>query len=390
PQGWPTVPGIAVPLPGGPPPPASRPRRWGLLFAVVAVVLALGLIAGGIGGAIGYQLARSGSDVDNALNRPVPDARPGANLPEGSVEQVAQRVTPTVLQLRVRGPQLAGEGSGIVLSSDGLILTNNHVIEPAADGGSVEAVFHDGRTMPVEIIGRARSFDLAVVRAQGISGLPIAELGRSDDILVGQQVLAIGAPLGLSSTVTAGIISAVNRPVRAGGEGSDQDTVLDAVQTDAAINPGNSGGPLVDMAGRVVGVNSAIASIGSDDGQAGSIGLGFAIPIDQARRIADELIQTGRATQAVLGVTVPARQPNGSGAVIQQVMPDSAAASAGLQPGETITRVDDRVIENGDALVAAIRSYPPGSQITLTVKGGANTTEQQVGLTLGSQQVGSS
>ncbi|MGQ0774429.1 MAG: S1C family serine protease [Pseudonocardiales bacterium] len=302
---------------------------------------------------------------------------------------MAQRVTPTVLQLRVRGPQLAGEGSGIVLSTDGLILTNNHVIEPAADDGSVDAVFHDGQTTPVEIVGRAPSFDLAVVRALGVSGLPIAELGRSDDVMVGQEVLAIGAPLGLSGTVTAGIISAVDRPVRAGGEGSDQNTVLDAVQTDAAINPGNSGGPLVDMAGRVIGVNSAIASIGPDDGQSGSIGLGFAIPIDQARRIADELIQTGRATQAVLGVTVPARQPDGSGALIQEVMPDSAAARAGLQPGEVITKVDGRVIENGDALVAAIRSYSPGSQVTLTVSGGVNAT-RQVGLTLGGQQVGPS
>lgn len=391
PQSGLTIPGFAAQPPGaGPPqPPPSRPRRGGRALAVVAAVLALGLVAGGIGGVVGYQLARTGSGLNNALHVPAPSPRPSASLPEGSVEQVAARVTPTVLQLRVRSSRLAGEGSGIVLSSDGLILTNNHVIEVAADGGSAEAVFSDGRTAPVEIVGRAPSFDLAVVRAQGVSGLPIAELGRSDDILVGQEVVAIGSPLGLSSTVTAGIISAVNRPVRAGGEASGQETVLDALQTDAAINPGNSGGPLVDMAGRVIGINSAIASISSDGAQAGSIGLGFAIPIDQAKRIADELIQTGHATQAVLGVSVSAGRPDAGPALIQQVMPDSAAARAGLQPGETITKVDDRVIENGDALVAAIRSYPPGSGVTLTVKDSANAT-RQVGVTLGSQQVGPS
>ncbi|MGH3915154.1 MAG: S1C family serine protease [Pseudonocardiaceae bacterium] len=355
----------------------------------MAVAVALGLVAGGVGGTVGYQLAREGNGLSTALNRPAPDPRPILNLPDGSVEQTAQRVTPTVLQLQVRGPRLAGEGSGIVLSSDGLILTNNHVIEPAANGGSAEAVFQDGRTAPVEIVGRAPSFDLAVVRAQGISDLPVAELGRSDDVLVGQEVLAVGSPLGLSSTVTAGIISAVDRPVRAGGEGSGQDTVLDAVQTDAAINPGNSGGPLVDMAGRVIGVNSAIASVGSGGGQSGSIGLGFAIPIDQAKRIADELIQTGQATQAILGVSVPAGQPEGGGAVIQEVVPGSAAAGAGLQPGETITQVDERMIETGDELVAAIRSARPGSQVALTVKNQANAV-RQVDLTLGSQQVGPS
>ncbi|HEX2297676.1 MAG TPA: trypsin-like peptidase domain-containing protein [Pseudonocardiaceae bacterium] len=391
---WPGYPGAAqagpppFPPPGASQPAAPHPRRnGGLLVAVGAVALVVGLVAGGVGGTVGYELGRTGSSPSNALGLPVPGARPAANLPNGSAEQVAQKVTPSVVQIRVRGPQGAGEGSGIVLSSDGLILTNNHVVEAAADGGEAEAVFQDGHSTPIEIVGRAPSFDLAVVRANGASGLTTAELGRSDDVLVGQEVLAIGSPLGLSGTVTAGIVSALNRPVRAGGEGSGQDTVLDALQTDAAINPGNSGGPLVDMSGRVIGVNSAIASLGGSGQQAGSIGLGFAIPIDQARRIADELIRTGKATQARLGVSVPASSAEGGGAVIQEVVPNSAADQAGIKPADTVTKVDDRVIDSGDALVAAIRSYPPGAQVRLTVKDRSGSV-RQVPVTLGSQEVG--
>ncbi|MFN2494717.1 MAG: S1C family serine protease [Pseudonocardiaceae bacterium] len=387
-HGWPT--GAAVPpfAPGGMPPPGSPPPRRGrLVTGAVVLALIVGLLAGGVGGVVGYGLAHRGSGLTTALDEPPPAARPAGNLPDGSVEQVAQKVTPTVLQLRVRGRQVVGEGSGIVLSSDGLILTNNHVVDAAANGGSVEAVFQDGRSAPVEIIGRAPSFDLAVVRAQGVSGLVTAELGRSDDVVVGQEVLAVGSPLGLSGTVTAGIVSALNRPVRAGGESSGQDTVLDAIQTDAAINPGNSGGPLVDMAGRVIGLNSAIASLSENGEPGGSIGLGFAIPINQAKRIADELVQTGRATQAILGVTVPVGQPEGGGAMIQEVLAGGPAASAGIASGDRITKVDNRVIASGDALVAAIRSYPPGARVKLTVQDRAGAT-RPVEVTLGSQQVG--
>ncbi|MBV9163863.1 MAG: trypsin-like peptidase domain-containing protein [Pseudonocardiales bacterium] len=363
------------------------PRRGGAVVGAVVLSLIVGLVAGGVGGAVGYHFASTGSGVTSALDLPAPGALPAANLPVGSVEQVAQKVTPSVVQLRVHGPQVSDEGSGIVLSSDGLILTNNHVVEPAASGGDVSAVLQDGRSVPVEIVGRTPSFDLAVVRAQGVNGLTPAQLGTSSNVRVGQEVVAIGSPLGLSGTVTSGIISALDRPVRAGGEGSGQDTVLDAIQTDAAINPGNSGGPLTDMQGRVIGINTAIASLGFGNGQAGSIGLGFAIPIDQARRIGNELVHNGRATQAVLGVIVPSGRPEDGAAVIQQVTPGGAAAAAGIQPGEMITKVGDRVIDSGDALVAAIRSYTPGSQITMTVKNSAGAT-RQVQLTLGSQQVG--
>ncbi|MDQ2880921.1 MAG: trypsin-like peptidase domain-containing protein [Actinomycetota bacterium] len=340
--------------------------------------LIVGLVAGGVGGAVGYQLAGTGARATGALD---------ANLPNGSVEQVAQKVTPSVVQLRVHGSQVAAEGSGIVLSADGLILTNNHVVEPAATGGQLAAVLQDGRSVPVQIVGRAPTFDLAVVRAQGVNDLTPARMGSSAYVRVGQEVVAIGSPLGLSGTVTSGIISALDRPVRAGGEGSSQDTVLDAIQTDAAINPGNSGGPLTDMQGRVIAINSAIASLGSDGGQVGSIGLGFAIPIDQARRIANELVHTGQATSAILGVTVPAGRPENGAATIQKVTPGGAAAAAGIQPAEIVTKVGDRLIDSGDSLVAAIRSYPPGSQITMTVKNSAGVA-RQVQVTLGGQQVG--
>lgn len=349
--------------------------------------LIVALVAGGVGGAVGYQFASHDNGALSALDLPVPGALSAANLPNGSVEQVAQRVTPSVVQLRVHGSRVAAEGSGIVLSADGLLLTNNHVVEPAANGGDVAAVLQDGRSVPVQIVGRAPSFDLAVVRAQGVTGLVPAQLGSSANVRVGQEVVAIGSPLGLSGTVTSGIISALDRPVRAGGEGSGQETVLDALQTDAAINPGNSGGPLTDMQGRVIGINSAIASLGFGGGQAGSIGLGFAIPIDQARRIANELVHNGHATQALLGVTVPAGQPEDNAAVVQQVSPGGAAAAAGIQPGDKITKVDDRLIDSGDALIAAIRSHSPGSQVTLVVKDAAGAT-RQVQVTLGSQEVG--
>ncbi|HEX6403707.1 MAG TPA: trypsin-like peptidase domain-containing protein [Pseudonocardiaceae bacterium] len=377
----PTAP-IGLPPSGTPGPRRSRP-----VAGAVVLSLIVGLVAGGVGGAVGYQFASQGNGAISALDLPVPGALPAANLPNGSVEQVAQRVTPSVVQLRVHGSRVAAEGSGIVLSADGLLLTNNHVVEPAVNGGDLAAVLQDGRSVPVQIVGRAPSFDLAVVRAQGVTGLVPAQLGSSANVRVGQEVVAIGSPLGLSGTVTSGIISALDRPVRAGGEGSGQETVLDAIQTDAAINPGNSGGPLTDMQGRVIGINSAIASLGFGGGQAGSIGLGFAIPIDQARRIGNELVHTGQATQALLGVTVPAGSPEDNAAVVQQVTPGGAAAAAGIQPGDKITKVDDRLIDSGDALIAAIRSHPPGSPATLLVKNSAGAT-RQVQVTLGSQAVG--
>jgi putative serine protease PepD len=344
--------------------PQQRNRGVGLIVGAVAAALVVALVAGGIGGYVGYQLGGDRGSV-TSLDEPRP-ARSASTAPQGSIQQVAEKVLPSVVQLQVVTARGAGEGSGIVLSSDGYILTNNHVVEGGGQGGRITALFHDNRTARVQVIGTDPKSDLAVVKAD-ITALTPAELGRSDDLPVGAPVVAIGSPFGLSGTVTSGIISAKDRPVRAGGESGSQDTVLNALQTDAAINPGNSGGALADMDGRVVGINSAIYSPGSGQEQAGSVGLGFAIPIDQARRIATELMDTGSATQTTLGVTIfDAQQP---GAQVRQVVPGGPAEQAGIRSGDVITKIDDRVILDSDALVAAVRSHAPGDRVRITIAG---------------------
>ncbi|MGH3612681.1 MAG: trypsin-like peptidase domain-containing protein [Pseudonocardia sp.] len=355
-------------------PPASRGRG---IAGVTAVALVAAVLGGGVGGAVGHALADRGGGITGVLGRSLPEIDAAA-APLGPVEAVAARVLPSVVQLRVETPTGGGEGSGMVLSADGLMLTNNHVVEEAAVGGTVTVMFQNGATAPVQVIGRDPTSDIAVLRAQNVSGLTPIELGNSDSVRVGQQVVAFGSPLGLGGTVTTGIISAVDRAVTVGPEsGVNASTVLNALQTDAAINPGNSGGPLVDMQGRVVGINSAIATRG---GQGGSIGVGFSIPINQAHRVAEELERTGRASRAVLGVNVnvgPQRQTNG--AVVGQVVPGGPAELAGLRVGQVISRVDDRIIVDGNELVAAIRDHPPGSQVILVVDG------REVVVTLGSE-----
>ncbi|MBW0119397.1 S1C family serine protease, partial [Pseudonocardia abyssalis] len=272
----------------------------------------------------------------------------------------------------------AGEGSGMVLSEDGLILTNNHVVEVATGGGSILAVFQDGTTAPADVVGLDPGSDLAVIRAPGVSGLTPIEFGDSDAVRVGQQVVAFGSPLGLGGTVTTGIVSAVDRAVSVGEEsGASEATVLSALQTDAAINPGNSGGPLTDMQGRVVGINSVIATTGAEGG---SIGVGFAIPVNQARRTAQELETTGRATRAILGAGVNAGNAQElDGAVLNSIVPGGPAELAGIRQGQVVTRVGDRVVTNGNDLIAAIRENAPGDLVTLVVDG------QPVDVTLGGE-----
>jgi putative serine protease PepD len=349
--------------------------------AAAAAVLVCSLVAGGVGGAVGYTLADKDPPVRSSVTQPATGA--SADLPVGSVARVAQAVLPSVVQLEIRSGPAFGTGTGVVISSDGQILTNNHVVELAARGREATALFLNGQRVPVEIVGRLPSADIAVVRARNIDHLNPAELGRSSDLVVGQEVVAVGSPLGLQGTVTSGIISALDRPVRVGGPPSGQETVLNAIQTDAAVNPGNSGGPLVDMQGRVIGINTAGASIGPP-GAAGSIGLNFAIPIDQAKRIADDIVKSRAVQRAVLGVAlagVPVAESNG--AVVQAVEPGSAAATAGIRPGEVITKVNNRLIASGDELIATIRSYSPGTQIEVTVSDGSNL--RTVRVTLGTE-----
>ncbi len=384
-----------APMPG---PPQKRSRAG----ALTAGALAVAIVSAGIGGGVAVLVQPDRPAATSSADGAAPGV-PVASLPAGSVEQVAAKVVPSVVKLEVDLGRQSEEGSGIILSSDGLILTNNHVVTAAQDGpdgpggppapggagaAQTKVTFADGRSTPFTVVGTDPSSDIAVVRADGVTGLTPITIGSSANLRVGQDVVAVGSPLGLEGTVTTGIISALNRPVAAGGDIRNQNTVLDAVQTDAAINPGNSGGALVNMNGELVGVNSAIATLGGDaDGQqaqGGSIGLGFAIPVDQAKRIADELIDNGTASHASLGVQV-GNDATVDGARIVEVTGGGAAAAAGLPSGVVVTKVDDRVINSADALVAAVRSRAPGEKLTLTYLDSAGKP-QTVEVTLGKAQ----
>jgi putative serine protease PepD len=371
--------------------PGVRPQKRSRAGALTAGALAIAVVSAGVGGGVAL-LAQPDRPAATSTIGGIAPSVPAASVPLGSVEQVAAKVVPSVVKLEVDMGPRTEEGSGIILSSDGLILTNNHVVSAARQGaggpaGQTKVTFADGKTTPFTVVGTDPSSDIAVVRADGVSGLTAITLGSSANLRVGQDVVAIGSPLGLEGTVTTGIISALNRPVAAGGDAQNQNTVLDAIQTDAAINPGNSGGALVNMSGELVGVNSAIATLGGDAGpqaQSGSIGLGFAIPVDQAKRIADELIQNGTASHASLGVQV-GNDAGTDGAKIVEVTSGGAAAAAGLPSGVIVTKVDDRVINSADALVAAVRSKAPGDKVTLTYLDAAGKP-QTVQVTLGRAQ----
>ncbi|MHA3023422.1 S1C family serine protease [Mycobacterium sp. BMJ-28] len=384
---------------------AGRKRSRGGLLAVGA--LAVAVASGGIGASAAWMAHPDNAVPAQAVASPAPTTKapataPAAKAPAGSVEQVAAKVMPSVVKLRIEMGQGQAEGSGVVLTSDGLILTNNHVAaagsnsadgaQPASmDGGGVTrtVTFSDGRSVPFTVVGTDPSGDLAVVHAEGVSGLTPIAIGSSKDVKVGQQVVAIGSPLGLQGTVTTGIVSALNRPVAAGDGSGGQASVLDAIQTDAAINPGNSGGALVNMNGELIGLNSAIATLGAGQGgpgggsaESGSIGLGFAIPSDQAKRIADELVSTGTASHGSLGVQLSTSATASDGAAIAKVADGGPAATAGIPDGAVITKVDDQVIDGPEALVAAVRSKAPGDNVALTYQdpsGGAQTTQVTLG-----------
>lgn len=373
-------PGIPAPLQGPNSDPTAKPKSKRM--ALAAGALALVLVSGGVGGAVGAVVAdnNNGSGaVTNSLNAPKASVTNTANAPAGSVQAVATKVVPSVVQIEVATAQgQGGEGSGVILSSDGLILTNNHVV--GATGAQLRVSFSDGTKASATLVGTDPVSDIAVIKAEGRTDLTPIDLGTSADVQVGQQVVAVGSPLGLAGTVTEGIISALNRPVSTSGESGNQNTVIDALQTDAAINPGNSGGALVNMDGQLIGINTAIASLGaSSTSQSGSIGLGFAIPVDQARRVADELIKTGKATQAMIGVTVPS-QDNADGATVMDVTADGPAAQAGIPKGAVITKLNDRVISDGDSLIAAVRSNAPGDKVSITYVDGGQTKTVEVTL----------
>jgi putative serine protease PepD len=341
-----------------------RPKHQPRLASLVAGGLVIALVAGGAGGAVGTWLADRGNGTLTDSGASLGAVPPGTlSRPPDSVAGIAQRVLPTVVSIDVAAGASGDTGSGFILRADGYILTNNHVVAAAAAGGQITVQFNDGSTVSGKIVGRSPSYDLAVVKVAR-TRLPVAVLGNSDAVVVGDQSIAIGSPLGLAGTVTAGIVSAINRPVTTGASDGAERSYLSAIQTDAAINPGNSGGPLVDGRGRVIGVNSAIATLSSGTGQTGSIGVGFSIPINQARRVAEQIIRTGSATYPVIGASLDPAY-TGPGVRVLQVAPGGPAASAGLRPGDIVTAADGRGVGRPEELVVAIRTKQPGDVIRL-------------------------
>jgi putative serine protease PepD len=374
--------------PGGPPyygwqdprypyPPdnrSGRSSRGGFTAGILAAALVVGGIAG-VGGAAGYDAL---TDESAAPTSTSVVERPDTPAAKGSVEAVAASVLPSVVKINVAGPQGQGSGSGVILSQDGEILTNNHVVEVAQQGGSVSVGFNDGTTTPAEIVGTDPLTDLAIIKAQNASGLKPATLGKSGNLDVGEQVVAIGSPYGLEATVTSGIVSALHRPVSVNGGSPALDTAYPAIQTDAAINPGNSGGPLVNMQGEVVGINSSIRTASSASGTGGSIGLGFAIPLDEVLPVVDQLRAGATPTHARLGVSVTDASSNDglvTGAGIAEVSPGSAADQAGIRRGDVVVKVDDWPIQDASSLVATIRGHRPGDLVALTVLRGDEQVE---------------
>ncbi|MFF4098023.1 S1C family serine protease [Streptomyces sp. NPDC001903] len=337
----------------------------------LALGLGIALLAGGIGGWLGVLAERQSS---TRLELPQAAVENKGRAPE-SVAGIAATALPGVVTLHVRGTTGSGTGTGFVLDGQGHILTNNHVVSDAKD---ITVTFSTGESVTAELVGRDSGYDLAVVKVEGVRGLQPLSLGNSENVKVGDPVVAIGAPFDLSNTVTAGIISATGRPITAGGDKGDGSDIsyVDALQTDAPINPGNSGGPLLDAKARVIGINSAIrgADKGDSEKQSGSIGLGFAIPVNQGKRVAEELIRTGRATHPVIGVTLD-MEYTGDGARVgtkgeggkPAVTPDGPGARAGIQGGDVITKVDGVRVHGGDELVIKIRAHRPGDPLTLTV-----------------------
>ena len=325
-------------------------------------VALIAVLAGSVGGFLGVNAA--GGDFFNRVQL-VSSTSTIQRAPD-SVAGIAQRVLPSVVSISTRSISGGGTGSGFVIDSNGYILTNNHVISKAAQtGGSIQVSLSDGSFYSAKVIGRDASYDLAVLKITA-SGLKALQFGDSDAIAVGDLVIAIGSPLGLSGTVTTGIISAKNRAVTA-GESNSESSFINALQTDAAINPGNSGGPLVDATGAVIGVNSAIASLGTTS-QLGSIGLGFAIPINQARKTADQLIKNGVATYPVIGVSLNMNYTENGAQVSTSgrgILPGSPAEKAGLRGGDVIIEIDGKEIYSPEELIVSVRAKNVGDRVTL-------------------------
>ncbi|WP_159941517.1 MULTISPECIES: S1C family serine protease [unclassified Nocardiopsis] len=360
---------------GGPPPARERGRGSGKVVTLAAVTALITSLIVGPATALGTAYL-----FPNGLSGPISslDGQTGGTATQGAVGDVAETVLPSVVSIETG----SGSGSGVIISSDGQILTNAHVVG-AAQGGALEVLFNDGTSARAEILGSDPVSDIAVIKAEGRGDLVPATLGDSDQVGVGANVVAIGSPLGLSGTVTTGVVSALNRPVNTGAteSGNGQtSTVINAIQTDAAINPGNSGGPLVNMNGEVIGINTAIASISQESG---SVGLGFAIPINQVSPIAEQLIEDGSASYPAIEATITNSRVGG--AEIVDVTRGGAADEAGISPGDVVVSVDGEQVSTPDELIAQIRVRQPGEEVALGVLPGGSGSPEEVTVTLGEQ-----
>ena len=359
----------------------DRPRRYAFdptpepaaptgglrLPVVVAVSLVLGLVAGALAAAV--TLAAGDRLESVAGFEPTLAPASGGRVPVSQTTRIADDVLPTVVSLVVRGADQVSSGSGFVIDPRGYIATNSHVVSPAEGSGSVTVSFGNGQRVRGEIVGRSPTYDLAVVKVD-VDDLPTATFGDSDLVKVGDPVVAVGSPLGLSGTVTTGIISAIDRPVSTSD--GNQASYISAMQTDAAINPGNSGGPLVDRRGHVIAIATAIATLGAQ-GQSGSIGLGFAIPMNRAKTVLQQLIRDGEAQYPVVGVlldltyTGPGARIQSDSAPGQAITPGGPADRAGLEPGDRVVAVDREVVSTPEEFVVAVRAHFPGDEVVLTV-----------------------
>ena len=370
---------------------SGRPSGW-MWPAIAVLALVLGL-AGGVAGSVVYHQTSDSpsSGVDNGGGQGLSASGVQTVAPvkgsKSSVAAVAQALLPSTVQISAEyaGQDDGATGSGFVIDRAGHIITNNHVVEQAdEDHGPIKIVDQDGNRYDATIVGRSPVYDLAVLYCEQAKQMKPAALGASKALQVGDPVVAIGSPLGLSSTVTAGIVSALERPVTTGDSASES-SYINAVQTDAAINPGTSGGPLVNMLGQVIGVNSAIATTGGTTGgdQAGNIGVGFAIPIEQVQVTADQILRSGEARYPVIGAKVETGQRDGSGAQVDEVVSGTPADTAGLEKGDVVVALNGQKVTDGIALIVAIRAHQPGETLTFTVL--RDGDEKDIDITLDSE-----
>ncbi|MFZ9359921.1 MAG: S1C family serine protease [Candidatus Nanopelagicales bacterium] len=361
----------------------ERKKKRTPLSAVVVISLLVGGLAGG---AVGFVAADLANGVSSNSTQTIQNPTINTNVPitpaNETVSQIVQNVKSSVVSIKADGNSGTGTGSGFIYRQDGYIITNNHVVAPALNGGKLTVFLENKTEFEARLIGRNPSYDLAVLKIEA-TGLSPVKIGDSNALNVGDLTVAFGSPLGLSGTVTSGIVSAVNRPVTAGGQ--DDQSFISAIQTDAAINPGNSGGPLVNGQAEVIGVNSAIATLGFG-GQSGSIGLGFAIPMNQAQRIITEIINTGKSTTPIAGISIDSTY-QGTGARIAEVVADGPASKTDLKTGDVVTKINGEIVGDSTELIVAIRRNNPGDTILLTVKNSSGN-EREVSVVLGSREEG--